>query len=106
MMKCLFEISDDMPINEVLETIQDLLIGRYSFDWRQAVAHPESDEAYTWGSGNVIGRAFGSQKHSKIAEFYESKDMMLAVNAVRSLPILLRHISDLQQQIAFGVKKN
>jgi hypothetical protein len=106
MMKCLFEIADDMPISEVLEAVQDLLIDRYSFDWRQAVAHPESDEAYTWGSGNVIGRAFGSQKYSKIAEFYESKDMMLAVNAVRSLPILLRYISDLQQQIAFGAKKN
>jgi len=105
-MKCLFEISDDMPISQVLETIQDLLIDRYSFDWRQAVAHPESDEACTWGSGNVIGHAGEKHKYEKIAEFYESGDMMLAVNAVRSLPILLRYISDLQQQIAFEANKN
>jgi hypothetical protein len=103
-MKCLFEIADDMPINEVLETIQDLLIDRCSFDWRQANTHPESDEACTWGSGNVIGHADGSRKYSKVAEFYESKDMMLAVNAVRSLPILLRYISELQ--IAVMVNKN
>ena len=105
-MKCLFEIADDMPISQVLEAVQDLLIDRYSFDWRQANTHPESDEACTWGSGNVIGHAEGSRKYSKVAEFYESKDMMLAVNAVRSLPILLRYISDLQQQIAFGVNRN
>jgi hypothetical protein len=105
-MKCLFEIPDDMPISEVLATVQDLLIDRYSFDWRQAIAHPESDEACTWGSGNVIGHAEGNRKYEKIAEFYERDDMMLAVNAVRSLPILLRYISDLQQQIAFGIKGN
>jgi hypothetical protein len=38
MMKCLFEIADDTPINEVLETIQDLLIDRYSLDLQQQIA--------------------------------------------------------------------
>jgi hypothetical protein len=104
-MKCLFEISDDMPISEVLATVQDLLINQYSFDWRQANTHPESFEASTWGSGNVIGRSEGSQKYRKLAEFYDSPDMMLAINAVRALPILMGYISTLQIQVVCGTQK-
>jgi hypothetical protein len=101
-MKCLFEITEDMDINDVLATLQDLLINQYSFDWRQANTHPESFEACTWGSGNVIGRSKGSQKYRKLAEFYDSPDMMLAINAVRALPILMRYISTLQIQVICG----
>jgi hypothetical protein len=104
-MKCLFEITDDMEISEVLATLQDLLMNQCSFDWRQANTHPESFEAVTWGSGNVIGRSEGSQEYHKLAEFYDSPDMILAINAVRALPVLMKYISTMQIQVACGTQK-
>jgi hypothetical protein len=80
-------------------------MNQYSFDWRQANTHSESFEAVTWGSGSVIGRSKGSQKYHKLAEFYDSPDMMLAINAVRALHILMSYISTLQLQIACGTQK-
>ena len=98
-MKCLFEIRDGMPIEEVIDTLQDLLAECPFTDWRQSIAHPESDEAQGWGSGSVISNAEGGARYGKIGEFYDSCNLFLAVNAVRALPYLLRYISDLQIEL-------
>ena len=98
-MKCLFEITDDMPIEAVIDTLQDLLAECPYIDWRQSIAHPESDEAQGWGSGSIISNANEDARYGKIGEFYDSCNLFLAVNAVRALPDLLRYISDLQIEL-------
>ena len=98
-MKCLFEISDDMPIEAVIDTLQDLLAECPYIDWKQSIAHPEFDEAQGWGSSSIIARMFGCEKHTKLGEIGDSCNLFLAVNAVRALPYLLRYISDLQIEL-------
>jgi hypothetical protein len=98
-MKCLFEIRDDMPIESVIDSLQDLLAECPYIDWRQAIAHPESDEAQGWGSSTIISRGKDDARYGKIGYFGDSCNLFLAVNAVRALPRLLRHISGLQMEL-------
>ena len=98
-MKCLFEIADDMPIESVIDSLQDLLSECPYIDWKQATSHPESHEAQSWGSSSIIARTLGCEKHTKLGELGDSCSLFLAVNAVRALPKLLRHISGLQIEL-------
>lgn len=94
--KCSFEITDDMPIDVVIDALHDLIANCHFTDWKQLTAHPESDEAQGWGSSSIISVHREGSRYGKIGEFYDSCNLFLAVNAVRALPVLLQYISTLQ----------
>ena len=98
----LFRIPKNASIQRRMTMLMEMLLENQLTDWRQAPCHPESFEAETWGSGNIVATSTNSERFGRMeffATFGDSPPMILTINALNSIEPLIKHIIELQGEI-------